>query len=208
MSKFVSDIAFSPAVKAEQERRGSRALYEKMERTKGWRSVVTPDFATAIAETRSFYLGTASAAGQPYIQHRGGPPGFLRVVDERTLGFADFTGNRQYITAGNLSENPHAYIFIMDYVRCRRVKIWGTAKIIENDDDLLSSLQPEGGNAIIEWAILFEIHAWDRNCPQHIPQRLEAADVTAALAERDNRIATLEADIQHLRAKLSAPNFT
>lgn len=208
MKKIVSDIAFTPAVKSEQERLGSRALYERMERTKGWRSQVTPDLAAVIAGTRSFYFGTASGVGQPYIQHRGGPPGFLKIVDERTLGFADFSGNRQYITIGNLSENPRAYIFIMDYERRRRVKVWGAAKVIENDEELLSRLQPVDGDAIVERAIMFEIEAWDRNCPQHIPQRFDAADFKAAIGQRDDHIAMLEAEIQNLRAKLSSIDLT
>ena len=119
---------------------------------------------------RSFYLATASADGQPYVQHRGGPPGFLRVVDERTLGFADFKGNRQYITTGNLAENGKAFIFIMDYAQRRRVKLWGRARVVEADAALLARLWPEGYEARPEQAILFEIEAWDTNCPQHIPQ--------------------------------------
>jgi predicted pyridoxine 5'-phosphate oxidase superfamily flavin-nucleotide-binding protein len=130
MTVPTSDIAFTPAVKAEQARRGSRQGYARMEEKGGWRSAITPDLAEFIAERDSFYLATASADGQPYVQHRGGPPGFLRALDERTLGFADFRGNRQYISAGNLAENPRAFIFLMDYPNRRRIKLWGRAEVV------------------------------------------------------------------------------
>ncbi|HEX2841543.1 pyridoxamine 5'-phosphate oxidase family protein [Hyphomicrobium sp.] len=200
MARYVSDVAFTPAVKAEQVRHGSRRQYERMENSKGWANVVTPDLAAVLAEARSFYLGTANAEGQPYIQHRGGSPGFLKVIDEHTLGFADLAGNRQYITAGNLSENPRAFIFVMDYARRRRVKIWGRARVVENDDELLSSLRPSQGNAIAERAILFEIEAWDRNCPQHIPQLVPIEDVEAAILKLQGRIAELESEVERLRS--------
>ena len=148
MSHPASDVAFSPSVKAEQVRHGSRAQYEHMEQGKGWSSTITPDLAASIAEARSFYLATASAEGQPYIQHRGGPRGFLRALDDKTLAFADYRGNRQYITTGNLAENPRAYIFIMDYVRQRRTKLWGTAKVVEGDEALLSKLIDTGYRSV------------------------------------------------------------
>ena len=171
-SRPSSDVAFTPAVKAAQERRGSRESYARMEAKGGFRTAIAPDLAAFLAaETRSFYLATASADGQPYVQHRGGPPGFLRVIDERTLGFADFKGNRQYITTGNLAENPRAYIFVMDYVQRRRVKLWGRAHVLEDDAALLARLWPEGYAARPEQVILFEIEAWDTNCPQHITSR-------------------------------------
>lgn len=192
MGRPVSDVAFTPSVKAEQERRGSRRQYEAMERGRGWASTVTPDLAAMLASARSIYLGTASAAGQPYIQHRGGPPGFIKALDERTLGLADLAGNRQYITAGNLAENPRAFIFLMDYARRRRVKIWGTARMVEDDERLLASLTPADGRAIAERVLLFSIEAWDRNCPQHIPQLVPVEDVEAALQSFRKRISELE----------------
>jgi hypothetical protein len=143
-------------------------------------------------------LATASRNGQPYIQHRGGPPGFLRVLDQRTLGFAEFAGNRQYITLGNLAENPRAYLFVIDYELRRRVKIWGEARAIEGDAELVCQLMPVGYRARAEQVILFTVVAWDSNCPQHIPRRLEAADVEAWLAEKDRRIAVLEAEVAGL----------
>ena len=173
MTAYSSDVAFTPTVKALQEQRGSRSHYAKMEAKGGWRTAITADLAGLLAEARSFYLATANAEGQPYIQHRGGPPGFVRVIDERTLGFADFKGNRQYITTGNLADNPRAYIFVMDYAQRRRVKLWGRARVVENDDALLARLWPEGYQARPEQVILFEewrdpsaMYAWTGPNPE------------------------------------------
>jgi predicted pyridoxine 5'-phosphate oxidase superfamily flavin-nucleotide-binding protein len=198
MTRPSSDVAFTPSVKAFQEKRGSRRAYAKMEARGGWRTTVTPDLAAFLAAARSFYLATASADGQPYVQHRGGPPGFLRVIDERTLGFADFKGNRQYITTGNLAENAKAFIFIMDYAERRRVKLWGRARIVEGDTGLLARLWPEGYEARPEQVILFEIEAWDTNCPQHIPQLFAAEDVARTLLKLQGRIKELEAKVAAL----------
>jgi uncharacterized protein len=197
---FASDVAFSPAVKQIQTRKGSREHYSHQEE-RGWRTEVDDNLAAFLAEANSFYLATASADGQPYIQHRGGPKGFLKVLDKHTLAFADFAGNRQYITQGNLSENPKAYIFVMDYAHRRRVKIWGEARVAEGDSALVQSMMPKGYRARGEQVILFTISAWDTNCPQHIPQKFDAADVAAALAARDARIAELEAELAALKGK-------
>ena len=140
------------------------------------------------------------------MQHRGGPPGFLNVLDDRTLGFADFAGNRQYITVGNLAENPKAHLFLIDYLHRQRVKIWGEARVVEGDDELTAKLMPKGYKARPEQAILFTVSAWDANCPQHIPQRFDAADVEAALVKRDQRIAALEAEIERLRQAVAGPS--
>ena len=195
-----SDIAFSPSVKAVQERRGSRAGYAKMETKGGFAVEIDDALAAFIAEQRSFYLATANADGQPYIQHRGGPKGVLRVLDDRTLAFADFAGNRQYISTGNLAENPKAMIFLMDYANRRRVKIWGTARVVENDPELVAKLFPGAYRARGEAAIIFTVEAWDVNCPQHIPQMFFAEDVAEAIAERDQRISALEAENARLKA--------
>ncbi|MGJ5042122.1 pyridoxamine 5'-phosphate oxidase family protein [Bradyrhizobium sp. HKCCYLRH1062] len=195
------DVMFSPAAKAIQARKGSRESYAHVEQSRGFRHEVDADLAGRLAEATSFYLATASADGQPYIQHRGGPKGFLKVLDSHTLAFADFSGNRQYITQGNLSENPHAYIFIMDYAHRRRVKIWGTARVVEDDAALTATLMPRGYKARPEHVILFTISAWDTNCPQHIPQKFDAADVAEALAVRDARIAELEAELARLKGE-------
>ncbi len=204
MAHAASDIAFTPAVKAEQARHGSRQQYERMERLKGWPTTITPDLTAFIAETRSFYLSTASADGQPYIQHRGGPVGFLKIIDDKTLGFADYGGNKQYITVGNLAENPKAYIFIMDYVHQRRVKLWGTAKVVEGDDELLAKLSDPGYRAKPERAIVFTLEAWDRNCPQHIPRMLPFDEVAEAVSRLQTRIADLEAENARLRGGVAA----
>lgn len=188
-----NDIAFTPAVKSVQARKGSRETYQRMADIRPWQNVVTPDLAAFIAEQTSVFLATVNGQGQPYIQHRGGPPGFLAVVDDHTLGFVDFSGNRQFITQGNLSENPHAHLFLIDYTRAARIKIWGTARIVENDADLTAKLWPAGYRARAEQVLLFSITAWDANCPQHIPRRIDAADVAAMLASRDQRISELEA---------------
>lgn len=198
-----SDVAFTPSVKAIQTRKGSRQAYARVEERGGWETRITPDLAEFIAAQTSVFLATANSEGQPYIQHRGGPAGFLKALDDRTIGFADFNGNRQYITLGNLVDNPRAHLFLIDYVHRRRVKIWGTARIVEGDDALLGRLMPPGYKARAEQAVLFTVEAWDANCPQHIPQRFEAADVSAALAERDDRISTLEAEVARLQAALA-----
>jgi len=195
-----SDIAFSEAVKAIQTRKGSRASYAQIEARGGFATTITPDLAVFIAAQRSLFMATANRDGQPYIQHRGGPPGFLRVIDDRTLGFADYRGNRQYISQGNLGDNPKAYLFLIDYMNRRRIKIWGTARIIEGDDELIARLMPDGYKAKPEQVVLFTLTAWDANCPQHIPQRFEAEDVARALQERDEKIAALEAEIARLKA--------
>jgi predicted pyridoxine 5'-phosphate oxidase superfamily flavin-nucleotide-binding protein len=197
-SPAASDVAFTPSVKAIQTRKGSRAAYTRMEQGDGWNTAITPDLAAFIADQTSVFLGTASVTGQPYIQHRGGPAGFMRVLDANTIAFADFRGNRQFITQGNLAENPRAHLFLIDYAQRRRVKIWGEARVVENDTDLLANLMPENYKARAEQAILFRVEAWDANCPQHIPRRFEAADVAQLLDERDRRIAELEARLAAL----------
>ena len=194
-----SDVAFTASVKALQERRGSRKAYRRMEERGGWETRVTPELAAFLGERDSAYLATATSAGQPYIQHRGGPKGFIRVLDDKTLGFADFVGNRQYITTGNLAENNRAFLFLMDYAQRQRIKIWGKARVVENDAELLGKLMPEGYDARPQQAILFTIEAWDVNCPQHIPQKFDAADVAAAVKNLEGRISELEAENARLR---------
>lgn len=197
--EYSSDVGFTPSVKAIQERKGSRRTYARMDEGGSWQTTISPDLADFIAAQTSIFLATANADGQPYIQHRGGPAGFLHVLDEKTIGFADFAGNKQFITQGNLSENPKAYLFLIDYAHRRRIKIWGEARVVEGDAELTGKLMPENYRARPEQVILFTVTAWDTNCPQHIPQRFEAADVAAALAERDERIVELEAELARLR---------
>jgi predicted pyridoxine 5'-phosphate oxidase superfamily flavin-nucleotide-binding protein len=196
---YPSDVAFTPSVKAVQQRHGSRAAYARMEEGGSWETVITPELRGFIEAQTSVFLATANREGQPYIQHRGGPAGFLRVMDEQTIGFVDYVGNRQYITLGNLADNPKAHLFLIDYAHRRRVKLWGEAQVIEGDAGLTQRLMPEGYKARASQVLLFRVAAWDANCPQHIPLRLEAADVAAAIDERDRRIAALEAELARVR---------
>lgn len=202
MRETPSDIAFTPAVKAVQQRLGSRQSYARMERGEGWETKITPDLEEFLAGLDMFYLGTASADGQPYIQHRGGPPGLLKVVDDRTLAFADFGGNRQYITVGNLSENPKAFIFLMDYANSRRVKLWGTARVVEDDARLLERLRDPSYPGKVERAIVFAVEAWDTNCPQHITRRFSERQIASVIEKFEGRVRELEAELATLRKKL------
>ncbi len=199
MAPPISDLAFTPAVKAWQERLGSRAGYARMAEKKDWQDKVTPDLAAFLGQRDSFYLATASAAGRPYIQHRGGPAGFLKVIDDKHLGFADFGGNRQYITAGNLSENDRAAIFLMDYAGRQRIKLWGRARVVEGDAGLLERLVEPGYQGKPERAMVFEIEAWDVNCPQHITPRYTEDQIAPALAKLQARIEALEAELAEPR---------
>ena len=191
MSAPASDIAFTPAVKAIQARRGSRELYARREASGGFRTAITPDLAAFLEGIDTAFLATASRDGQPYAQHRGGPKGFIRALDERTLGFADYRGNRQYITLGNLSENTKAFLFLMDYAQRRRVKIWGKARVVD-DPETVARLMPEGYSARPEQAVLFDVEAWDVNCPQHIPQKIDVAEAAEIVSALRARIAELE----------------
>ena len=194
MTEYASDIAFTNAVKSIQKSKGSRDGYARMEEKGGWNTVVDGGLARFIAEQNSFYLGTASADGQPYIQHRGGKAGFLKILNERTLAFADFKGNRQYISSGNLSENNKAYIFLMDYLNRQRIKIWGTAKL-SDDKDLMLQLADQDYRGMPEQAIIFDIVAWDANCPQHITPRYTETQVAEIISPLNKRIEELEASL-------------
>ena len=190
----MSDVAFSDSVKRIQSERGSRQSYARMEERGGWETTITPQLAAFIAERDSFFLATASAAGQPYIQHRGGKPGFLHVIDETTLGFADVAGNKQYITLGNLAENDRAFVFLMDYLNQRRVKLWVRARVTTDAATLQSLPVPVDGKA--EQAIILQLIAWDENCPQHIPQLIHAEKVQGHIESLQARIAELEAKLR------------
>ncbi|MDJ0951867.1 MAG: pyridoxamine 5'-phosphate oxidase family protein [Alphaproteobacteria bacterium] len=203
-----TDVAFSPAVKAVQERLGSRKAYARVEAKGGWASEITDDLAAFLAQVDSAYFATASADGQPYIQHRGGPKGFLVPLDERTIAFADFAGNRQYISVGNLSENNRAQLFLMDYTQRQRIKIWGEAEVSE-DAALIDRLMPAGYKARPERAIVFRITAWDINCPQHIPQKFGEEVIQAALekavAQAQEPLLARIAELEQQLAQRSAP---
>lgn len=209
MRQYPSDLAFTPAVKRIQAAKGSRVSYARLEEGRGWKTRVTPDLAEYVSGLDMFYLGTANAGGQPYIQYRGGPPGFLKVIDDQTLGFADFGGNRQYITLGNLSENPRAFLFLMDYANSRRIKVWGTARVVEDDPTLLERLRDKDYPGQVERAIVFTVEAWDVNCPQHIHKRFSQRQVAPVIEELQARIAHLEKQLlqgqQASRGEASSP---
>lgn len=192
MRQHASDIAFTPAVKELQAAKGSRPAYAKMEQGRGWQTLVTPVLEAFLSQLDMFYLGTANSAGQPYIQYRGGPPGFLKVLDERRLAFADFGGNRQYISLGNLSENPKAFLFLMDYANRQRIKLWGSARVIEDAPELIEQLHDSDYPVRVERGIVFQIEAWDVNCPQHIHQRWSKPQIAPVIERLQNRITLLE----------------
>jgi len=204
MKPPISDIAFTDSVKAIQARMGSRKQYERMETTGGWENAISPELAEFIGQRDSFYLATANSKGQPYIQHRGGPKGFLKVLDEHTLAFADFAGNRQYISVGNLAENKQAFLFLMDYVNQTRVKIWGTAEVIDNDSRLVMGLSDPSYKGKPERAIRFHVKALDINCRQHIQPRFTQEEVEALVQPLRDRLAELEAENNRLKRSKAA----
>lgn len=204
MSSLPGHIAFTDAVKAEQARHGSREAYAKMEARGAFRTAIDADLIAFLGEVDTAYLATASADGRPYAQHRGGPRGFIRVLDENTLAFADFSGNKQYISTGNLAENGRAFLFLMDYAHARRIKIWGRARMVDADPALIASLMPAHYKARGEQALLFTVEAWDSNCSQHIPRKLDGGEVAALIDRFEARIATLEAENTALKTRLNA----
>jgi len=197
------DIVFTPAAQRAQAERGSASAYARR-KDEGFPDRVTPELAAFIAEQDTAFLGTASAHGAPYIQHRGGPKGFIKVLDEKTLGFADYRGNRQYITLGNLSENDRAFLFVLDFSRRQRIKLWGRARVVENDHALVQKLFDMGYKARPERVILFTIEAWDANRSQHITARLAEPDIEQLFSTVQEQIAGLQAENARLRAALAA----
>jgi len=198
-----SDRVFTPAVRRAQAERGPAEAYQKRI-AEGFPERITPELAAFIAEQDTAFLGTATADGAPYIQHRGGPKGFIKVIDERTLGFADYRGNRHYITVGNLSENDRAYLFLLDPARRQRIKLWGRARIVENDPELVERLFDKGYRARPERVILFTVDAWDANCSSHIVTRFTESEIEQALSVVQTKIAELQAENLRLRAALGA----
>jgi uncharacterized protein len=197
-----SDVAFTAAVKALQTQKGSRAAYQRLEAAGGWPHLISPDLQAFVEAQSSAFLGTANAAGQPYIQHRGGPAGFLRVLDEHTIAFADFVGNQQFISTGNLAENPKAILFLLDHAQGRRIKVWGEACVCDSDADLLRLLTPAGYPAQAQQAVLLTVTAWSENCSQHLPQLFSADALRQRLAQRDERISDLQAQLLQLKQQL------
>lgn len=202
--EFTSDVAFTEAVKRVQGERGSRPAYARREgQNGGFSSAITPELAAYIAERDSAYLATAAASGQPYVQHRGGPAGFIRTLDAHTLGFADFTGNRQYITTGNLAENDQAFLFLMNYAESERVKLWGRAQVVTGDAELFDKLALPGYKARVEQAVIFRVTAWDSNCHRHIPRLIHADRMEGTIAGLQHRIEYLESTLRDARVAFS-----
>ena len=196
-----SSIVFPPAtLRAQAERGSARAYAGKIEQ--GFPDKITPELADYIANLDTAFLATVSEDGAPYIQHRGGPKGFIKVIDEKTLGFADYAGNRQYTTLGNLAGNDRAYLFLLDFANRQRIKLWGRARAVEGDEALIDKLFDKGYRARPQRAILFTVEAWDVNCSQHITARFTQAEIAAATEVLQERMAKLEAENAELRARL------
>jgi predicted pyridoxine 5'-phosphate oxidase superfamily flavin-nucleotide-binding protein len=200
MTAPTSDMAFTASVKAAQAPHGSREAYARLEARGGFPTGVTDEVEAVMARVDTAYLATATAAGQPYVQHGGGPPGFIRKLGPDVLGFADYVGNRQYVTTGNLAEDDRAFLSLMDYARGQRVKLWGHAAMT-GDTGLIGRLMPTDYHAGPGQAVLFTITAWDMNCSQHIPRKVNVTDVAAVLALRDDRTTQLEAELSHLKSR-------
>jgi uncharacterized protein len=199
MPRQFGAIAFTPAVKAIQAKMGSRENYERFVERGAENNSITPELSEFISEMDGFYLGTLSSNGYPYIQFRGGKAGFLKILNPKTLGFADFRGNLQYISVGNLSENDKTFLFLMDYRNRRRLKILGRARIVEDDPAMLERVRDKDYSAIVERAIVFEIEGWDWNCPQHIPNRYSEAEMQNNIDYYKAKILALEEIVASLR---------
>jgi uncharacterized protein len=197
-----SSRVFTKAALKAQAERGSAKAYERRV-AEGFPDRITAELTKFIAEQDTAFLATATADGAPYLQHRGGPRGFIKVIDDRTLGFADYRGNRKYITLANLSENDRAFLFLLDPARRQRIKLWGRARVIEDDHALIERLFDKGYQARPERAILFTIEAWDVNCSSHIVTRFTEAEIGDALATVQSRIAELETENARLRAAVA-----
>jgi uncharacterized protein len=191
------DVLFSAAVKAEQARLGSRAQFEDRE----WATEITDNLRQFLDAVDTFFLATASADGRPYVQHRGGPPGFLKPIGTHTLAFADFAGNRQYITLGHLKENDRAHIFIPHFATQQRLKLWGRARVVEGDLELMERLVDPPYKAKPQRAIVFTLEAWDVNCRQHITARYTEAEMAPAVNKLVARIKELEEEVARLKGE-------
>ncbi|WP_026097639.1 pyridoxamine 5'-phosphate oxidase family protein [Baaleninema simplex] len=198
MARKFTQIAFTPAVKAIQDKYGSRETYARMEESGLENDTLIPHIAEFVEARDSFYMGTTNEKGWPYIQFRGGPIGFLKVLDRKTLGFADFSGNGQYLSIGNLETSDRVFLFLMDYANRRRLKIWGRAKVECDRPDLVEQLRVSGYRANVERAIVIRVEAWDWNCPQHIPLKYSEEQVAEIMAPLQSRIRELETQLESL----------
>jgi uncharacterized protein len=197
-----SSRVFTPAVQKAQAERGAAKAYAARV-AEGFPDTITPELAEFITEQDTAFLATASADGGPYVQHRGGPRGFIKVIDERTLGFADYRGNRQYITLANLSENDRAFLFLLDPARKQRIKLWGRAQMVEGDSALIAKLFDDGYKARPERALIFTVEAWDVNCSSHIVARYTEEQLEEFFTTVRTRIGELEAENQKLRSAMA-----
>lgn len=197
MARAFTEVAFTDAVKAMQIRYGSRQAYSKFDHAENRRDSLNEQEIVFLSERDSFYMASIGENGWPYVQHRGGPKGFLKVLDEKTIGFADFRGNRQYISVGNLSVDNRVSLFFMDYANRQRLKLWARASLVREDEDaaLIAHLADPDYEAKVERGIIMTIEALDWNCPQHIAQRYTKAEV-------DSLINPLLDEIHRLKAQL------
>jgi len=191
MTRAFTRIAFTDSVKEAQRRNGARVHADRLETRGAPNDTLTPELAQYIEARDSFFLATATTDGWPYIQHRGGAPGFLRVIDPHNLAFADYSGNRQYLSVGNLGANDRVMLFLMDWAAARRLKIWGRAEVIE-DPTQAAALMPKAYDAIPERVIRIHVEAWDLNCNQHIPRRFSQRELAPVIAAYEERIAALD----------------
>ena len=202
MTRAFTQLCFSPAVKDAQARYGARERGRLLENKEAANSQLNDDLKAFIGTTTSFFIGTASRDGWPHVQHRGGPSGFLKILDDRTLAFADYTGNQQYITVGNLTENDRALLFLVDYERGRRLKIWGRATVIDNEPALIERVRDRAYPAKIERVIRIDVTAWDLNCRQHLPKLVPRQRLDQLVADCDARVAALQARYDGLLAMM------
>jgi uncharacterized protein len=193
MTRAFTQLCFSPAVKGAQARYGARERGLLLENKEPANSQLNDDLKAFIGAATSFFIGTASRDGWPHVQHRGGPAGFLKIIDDRTLAFADYSGNRQYITVGNLTENDRVLLFVVDYERGRRLKIWGRGIAIDNEPALIERVRDSAYPAEIERIIRIDVNAWDFNCHRHIPKLVPQQRLDRLLADCDAQVAALQA---------------
>jgi predicted pyridoxine 5'-phosphate oxidase superfamily flavin-nucleotide-binding protein len=204
MAHNFGSLIFTPVIKALQERHGSRRQYARLENAAGSPDRLGPDEVSFIAGRDSFYMATVGETGWPYIQHRGGPKGFLKVIDDRTVAFADFAGNKQFVSAGNLSIDARVALIMVDYPAQARLKILGRVQILEGNPakELIERLRDPSYKAAVERVMLIRVEAFDWNCPQHITPRYTADEIQDALKPIEERLHKLEQENQRLRKQL------
>jgi hypothetical protein len=195
MTSHYRNLMFGPLVRAEQEAQGSRGAYARTETPSVGPDRLTDREVSFISRRDSFYMATTGAGGWPYIQHRGGPPGFVRILSDRSLGVADFRGNRQYLSVGNLAGDDRAAFFFMDYAQRARLKLIGRVRIVDLEDDtvLAAALIDRNYRGVAERGLVIDVEAYDWNCSQHITPRFTMDEIESMIAALKTRIAELEA---------------